>query len=1692
MRNSILIFILLFFSLFCQSQTVIPASNLTGNVASISLVADSTYLIQINTINDQSEVNYDGTDITNGFVFWQNCKRYIVSSTSCGTCFRLATSVKIEVTADNSANGPPSFGLCSIVEENSNGIAGFISGASDPDNQCIISYYLSKQFDGLVDSFSIIQDSIWVYYNSSNEELFRDTTHLGISGGSGTDDQTIEEVLIEGDNANGQGIKNLDSLDADAIKVGNASSGGAAFFNSSSEGQSVNVYSSATPLTPSGKYYKLDATSNNITINLSALSGVQGRNYIFYADNVDNTITIDPNSSETIGGNTTYVFTEVGECIEITATLTGWDITNKYLPSSGGSGDDVSAFSDGLAILGTEKLVSPDSLYSFNQLLVFLDDSIGVASISYDGSTLTLTRKDGSTATALVANVVSGSGAPIGAPGTGQRIYLDTSNEYLYYAVGSSWILLTGNNIPISDLGGYFINDTVEGSLQEAGAITSYITVNNNVVLDSLIRSVVNDGDSIRIYLVNGDSIIIADNAGTTDTVQITQISHGFTLGQMVAYDTIGADRYVLAKTDSVKNIPVAFVYRVIDANSFAIATKGILVNTHGLTVNQDYWLNDSGGFSTTPDTDRAIFAFRTLSATQRDYDISESFQGTPVDNQNATEVATSPFLDIDQNGVSEENVQTALVATNTRLNTLKTAKAQNASTGALANTDIVNTLRNKKKVVTLTASSGVLMWDVKRYANIEINNLSGLVIDALEGRQGGEYKITVKNTSASTRRSLAFSPRFYFPEGFIYLSDIGAKNTYIFKERSGILECISQPDKFPFYYNSEFATNTVLWFSGWQQSKNYKNSSLTNHLISENDSLIYAGNLAGKRHGFSNSSSSRRAKLKLRYNSASFKFDGTDDFFAMDSIKADAKPITETGVFTIILRYLPGATASRYIFDSANGTTNNIGIECTQLSTGQVNMSGYVAAAGQRLYNRDCGFLGSDGYWYAIIKGTGDSTYVRNSDGTWTGAILNASAPLTSAAWSNKLFIAARANTSTYFDGYISDLIFMTSEISEDLVRSYLSENKRVDYTYLSAGVSESSTTGLIFDYNFSDTTNLKKATLSGNSATTIGDTISYVLNDGSLIGRNLNVTTTGARPTLQQRNGKYVARFDGSNDFFNVPTNDFYDGGGTTILMVIANTDSTATRYFLGSTSSTNYVRWYGDSTATASALYEKGYQTFNCSGSNGVSGVNMTYRHSIRNLYERKDSFFLVEIISRDPIHEISLNGHPLKNAKLTYASSYAYVGKHNTGSTFKGDIGRVMMFNRVLSDEQLLYQRKQLARQFNMTLVDTSGIIRYDAETSIQDPESYDDGRKNWKTPTFYADTLNAGGTASNDFYRWPSVQMQGDTLYHYQSIGQDHSTSESLHRFMKYVEGEDGYYETEVSDVNANLINSVVNNFGFMGSDTIINYKNNAADHLDSLIFRDRNFNRYFSLKFDRTISGLDTFFLCASKPFQAKNGVWYLAGYSNTSNYTGRIVRSTNRGRTWTSVASWAGDGSTFRPEEPCIVQGKQDTLIAFIRSDKGAWIWVSRSADGITWSTPVKKFRGGNHPQAIVTTGDSVLVVTPSRYQAYLNPDGTLTDIGEYTSVENTTLKNIRFYTSVDCSWDNGYTWHKYVFDRYRGDNWRFSQEGADVVELSPGYVRLFASAGVGYWIPSSISDLSYWDFVVGSREGDFKIIKR
>jgi hypothetical protein len=89
-----------------------------------------------------------------------------------------------------------------------------------------------------------------------------------------------------------------------------------------------------------------------------------------------------------------------------------------------------------------------------------------------------------------------------------------------------------------------------------------------------------------------------------SDKDTITQASHGFTVGTqgfLPVYNNSGT--WAAANTSASSSLHDSYVVEVINASTFVIQPSGILrKSSHGLTVGSDYFLQDGGTISTSPD----------------------------------------------------------------------------------------------------------------------------------------------------------------------------------------------------------------------------------------------------------------------------------------------------------------------------------------------------------------------------------------------------------------------------------------------------------------------------------------------------------------------------------------------------------------------------------------------------------------------------------------------------------------------------------------------------------------------------------------------------------------------------------------------------------------------------------------------------------------------------------------------------------------------------------------------------------------------------------------------------------------------------------------------------------------------------------------------------------------------------------
>ena len=113
---------------------------LRGEITAFETISGNDYKITM-TVADESGVG-NGTSITadSTWVVWQNCKRYVVTSTTCTGCALFSSQVIVQVT-DFDTNGSPGLGFTDVLPENAVGLGAFVSGIQSSLQQCVLQYY---------------------------------------------------------------------------------------------------------------------------------------------------------------------------------------------------------------------------------------------------------------------------------------------------------------------------------------------------------------------------------------------------------------------------------------------------------------------------------------------------------------------------------------------------------------------------------------------------------------------------------------------------------------------------------------------------------------------------------------------------------------------------------------------------------------------------------------------------------------------------------------------------------------------------------------------------------------------------------------------------------------------------------------------------------------------------------------------------------------------------------------------------------------------------------------------------------------------------------------------------------------------------------------------------------------------------------------------------------------------------------------------------------------------------------------------------------------------------------------------------------------------------------------------------------------------------------------------------------------
>ncbi len=89
----------------------------------------------------------------------------------------------------------------------------------------------------------------------------------------------------------------------------------------------VSKSSSFTASTSEAAIYEIDCTGGNVIVTLPAASGAANRGWVLRRiDASANTLTVDPNGSETINGQTTWPIVSQYETLDINSNGTSWGI----------------------------------------------------------------------------------------------------------------------------------------------------------------------------------------------------------------------------------------------------------------------------------------------------------------------------------------------------------------------------------------------------------------------------------------------------------------------------------------------------------------------------------------------------------------------------------------------------------------------------------------------------------------------------------------------------------------------------------------------------------------------------------------------------------------------------------------------------------------------------------------------------------------------------------------------------------------------------------------------------------------------------------------------------------------------------------------------------------------------------------------------------------------------------------------------------------------------------------------------------------------------------------------------------------------------------------------------------------------------------------------------------------------------
>lgn len=161
-----------------------------------------------------------------------------------------------------------------------------------------------------------------------------------------------------------------------------------------------------------------------------------------------------------------------------------------------------------------------------------------------------------------------------------------------------------------------------------------------------------NAGDFVENVLIGISNYINADVAGEICGDTLVQVSHGFSIGDLIGQGP-GNGAYFAANTANPDSFPVAAVRKVLSVDTFIVCNEGFFSGfAHGKPLGRDYFLQDDGSVDTIPDADYNVFAFRTFKATKAYFDIPELI----VSDTSATGGGGSSYNVTASNGLNDAN----------------------------------------------------------------------------------------------------------------------------------------------------------------------------------------------------------------------------------------------------------------------------------------------------------------------------------------------------------------------------------------------------------------------------------------------------------------------------------------------------------------------------------------------------------------------------------------------------------------------------------------------------------------------------------------------------------------------------------------------------------------------------------------------------------------------------------------------------------------------------------------------------------------------------------------------------------------------------------------------------------------------------------------------------------------------------